>query len=56
MRVGQKCAPAKSEIDEQTWVGKRLIDKTGLNKPSHAARAVSAWPRAEMNIISVHSS
>jgi hypothetical protein len=55
-QVKQKCAPAKPEIDEKSWIGKRLIDETGLNKPSHAARAVSAWPRAETNIISVRSS
>jgi hypothetical protein len=54
--VEQKGAPAKSEIDEQPWIGKRLIDETGLNKPSHAARTVRAWPRAETNMISAHSS
>ena len=55
-QVKQKCAPAKPEIDEKSWIGKRLIDETGLNKPSHVARAAIAWARAETNMISAHSS
>ena len=51
----EQCTPAKSEIDEQPWIGKRLIDETGLNEPSHAAGAVNACARAETNMIIAHS-
>jgi hypothetical protein len=38
--VGQD-ATAKSEVDERPWIGKRLIDETGLNEPGPAIPALA---------------
>jgi len=33
--IEQQRAAAEPEIDEQPWIGKRLIDKRRLNEPAH---------------------
>src|SRR5262249_14146590 len=42
------------EVDEYPWIGKRLIDETGLNEPGHATRVACPVPRVAENMISSH--
>jgi hypothetical protein len=54
-KIKQQRATAKPEVDEQSWIGTRLVHQTRLNQPGHAACVASVRLRAETNMISAHS-